>query len=216
MRLAWSLWGVQATLCTLALTFLVMHGFQVIPSMSSGGIEVLLLAATLAIATVGALIASRRPGNPIGWVFSGVATGMSLFLCTVHYVIYDHILDAAVAPATRVLAWLADTLAPAAVFLGMGLLFLLFPEGRLASSRWRPVLWLAALGTAMTMVSAALAPGPMRFMPLVANPFGIEAAAEGLSALGGVGMAVALLGVGGAAVSLVFRFRSSAGVERQQ
>jgi hypothetical protein len=95
-------------------------------------------------------------------------------------------------------------------------LLLLFPDGHLASRRWRPVAWLAAGILATVLVANALAPGPLDSFPRFANPLGIDL-------LGGVldrvlALAGALyLGVTASCVAaVVVRFRRSRGEERQQ
>jgi hypothetical protein len=94
---------------------------------------------------------------------------------------------------------------------------LYFPDGRLVSRRWRPVVWLAVSATVVLTVFAAVQPGSgeTRGIP---NPLGIEI--EGLPPLAGVfGVVVpaSWLALGAASVtSLVMRFLRSRGEERQQ
>ncbi len=72
--LAWSLWAVCVVLITLALVLdfmteelpLEVSGFRYDPAFA-----VLTGVLSLAYPAVGALIASRLPTNPIGWVFCG-------------------------------------------------------------------------------------------------------------------------------------------------
>jgi hypothetical protein len=73
--LAWSLWAVCVVLITLALLLDFMTeefsfdegGFRYSP-----GFAVLTGVLSLAYPAVGALIASRLPTNPIGWIFCGM------------------------------------------------------------------------------------------------------------------------------------------------
>jgi hypothetical protein len=94
---------------------------------------------------------------------------------------------------------------------------LYFPDGRLVSRRWRPVVWLAVSATVVLTVFAAVQPGSgeTRGIP---NPLGIEIG--GLPPLAGVfGVVVpaSWLALGAASVtSLVMRFLRSRGEERQQ
>ena len=85
----------------------------------------------VAFATVGAVLAWKKPGNPIGWLLSG--SGLAYALggsgqMLIHF------------PRTRTLGnWLGWTW-----LVGLGLcvfVVLLFPAGRLPSRRWRPVAW---------------------------------------------------------------------------
>jgi hypothetical protein len=99
-------------------------------------------------------------------------------------------------------------------------LFLLFPDGRLPSPRWRSAAWLAALVFCLGIVSSALAPGQLHLgsvFPRVGNPFGVEVAA-GLFDLINSSLSTPLwvLAVMLPIVALVVRFRQARGVERQQ
>jgi hypothetical protein len=94
-------------------------------------------------------------------------------------------------------------------------LVLLFPTGRLPSRRWRPVLWIVALGLALYVTSVMLKPGPAGD-GLPDNPLGVTAADQVLgpiAAASGLLFAVFLILV---LASLVLRFRRAQGDERQQ
>ena len=110
-----------------------------------GAVAVVFIAA---FATVGALLAWKRPGNPIGWLLS--ATGLA-YAVGAFGVLLSHF------PRTLTLAnWLGWIW-----LLGIGLcvfVVLLFPTGHLPSRRWRPVAWAAGAGLAGWVVGAAFAP----------------------------------------------------------
>jgi hypothetical protein len=95
---------------------------------------------------------------------------------------------------------------------------LLFPTGRLASPRWRPVAWVLVGGTALITLAAALRP-QLEFgevtLVLIDNPIGIEAIGNPEQTLSW--LSLVLVGCALAAlVSLVLRFRRARGTERQQ
>ena len=91
--------------------------------------------------------------------------------------------------------------------------FLLFPDGRLLSPRWRVAAWVS-LGLFATVVARfALVPGPLSDFPAIRNPFGLDALAS-LTALPEDLLFSPLLAC--AAAALVVRLRRSRGVERQQ
>ncbi len=95
-------------------------------------------------------------------------------------------------------------------------MFLLFPDGRLRSPRWRPELLLAGIAPVTAAIGFALDPGPLTEFRVVENPFGLEAAGavpEPIGPIGSVGLWFALLGAG---ASLVMRFRRAGGEQRQQ
>jgi hypothetical protein len=97
------------------------------------------------------------------------------------------------------------------------LVFLLFPDGRLPSRRWRPVVWLELVAVVF-LVAWAFKPGALGNLGLVrvTNPFGIQGAAALLETLGLIGLFVTLAVAVAGGISLVVRFRRARGVERQQ
>jgi uncharacterized membrane protein SirB2 len=103
-----------------------------------------------AYAPVGGLIASRRPRNPIGWIFLGVGLAWALTLSASVYLVYATV-TAAVLPATDGAIWLTRFWVVSVLFIPLAVL--LFPEGRLPSRRWRPVVWLIAVAIAVTFVT---------------------------------------------------------------
>ena len=90
--------------------------------------------AALSFSTVGALIASRRPENAIGWLFgaSGLLFGVEVFAS--EYGIYALFVERGSLPAGVVSWWLASWVWVPAGQLVL-FLFLLFPDGRLPSPR---------------------------------------------------------------------------------
>jgi signal transduction histidine kinase len=91
--------------------------------------------------------------------------------------------------------------------------FLLIPDGRLPGRRWRPVVWVAAVGTVLTMVGWSLDEDLYDF-PSGHNPFAVEGLPTGALFAAGVTLMIATLLVAG--TSLVLRFRRARDVERQQ
>jgi hypothetical protein len=104
----------------------------------------------------------------------------------------------------------------------VGYVFLLFPDGRLLSRRWRPLAWLAGIGPATMAVGIALQPGPLEEFAVVRNPFGLEHLEDGglvgvlVNLLGVLAVLGVLLALVGAGASLVVRFRRTRGEQRQQ
>src|ERR687893_769464 len=212
--LAWSLWALSVVLAGFGLLFLFLNGSFDNLLDESLGIDAVF---ALAFPTVGAIIASRRPGNAVGWIFCaiGLCGGAEVF--TVEYGIYALVTNPGSLPAGVIATWIGTWVWLPSVTLTITFLLLLFPHGRLLSPRWRPVAWLAAGLTIAGVVLLALAPWDLLDPGVPArNPFGIE----GLRDLGVavpipiflVGIPTMLLSV----ASLVLRFRRSQGEERQQ
>jgi hypothetical protein len=214
--LVWSLVLVSAGLFGLVLLFAALTRAAAVP-------EVLVVRANdvpelfgfLAFVVVGAVVASRRPRNAVGWIL--LAEGLLWLLpsAAAGYAAYALFARPGGLPAGRIAAWLLNWgwVPP------LGLLpffFLLFPDGRLRSSRWRPVAWLAVLVPVPIMLRDALAPGPLDVDPSATNPLGLPETERLLSAVGGVAEALLAPLFLASMACFVLRFRAARGVERQQ
>ena len=109
---------------------------------------------TIGYSTVGAIVASRLPESPIGWLFCAIAFIFGVSHFSAEYAAYALLEPTRSLPAGEVLAWLTSWVW---VF-GLGLIVfldLLFPNGRLPSARWR---WFARF-TAIALLPAAILGG---------------------------------------------------------
>jgi hypothetical protein len=93
---------------------------------------------------------------------------------------------------------------------------LFFPDGRLLSPRWRPVLWLAVSYSVVVAVFTAFTPGEVSDVSGVTNPLGIEALRPALGAIDAIMVWSFPVVIFSSVASLVVRFRRSRGEERQQ
>jgi hypothetical protein len=139
-------------------------------------------------ATLGALIVSRRPGNVLGWIFclTGITGGVQIF--SGQYATVAFFSSDARLPGGAVAA-LLSTLIQTSVVAAALFLILLFPTGSLLSPRWRIAAWISGLAIAVSLISLALQPGPMRDFRSYENPFGVEGAdaiLEPVEAAGGI------------------------------
>jgi hypothetical protein len=91
----------------------------------------------LAFAAVGAIMASHRPANPIGWLFLAEGLGFAVGVATDTYATYAIRTGAAAPPSVDWAAWLGAILGELGFLFALAVL--LFPDGRLPSSRWRVV-----------------------------------------------------------------------------
>jgi hypothetical protein len=214
-RMAWALWAITCAVLAIVWVMIILHPFITIDT----AFLLPRLAGTILVlstATVGALIASRRPENPIGWIFGLAALVWDIGAFATEYSIYA-VLEQPNSlpfgePATWVAAWILLPTGMTLVFL-----LLLFPDGRLPSPRWRPVAWIAVTGIVLSTVGLAFMPGRLysTIFEVQRNPYGLEAFPEvrGLVVLGGV-MALGSTFLG--ATALVLRLRRARGLERQQ
>ena len=102
--LAWPIWALSVTLAGLGLIFLFLNdSFEDLLD-ESLGIDAAL---ALAFPTVGAIIASRRPGNAVGWIFCaiGLCGGASIFFA--QYGIYALVTNPDSLPAGVIATWIA-------------------------------------------------------------------------------------------------------------
>jgi len=171
----------------------------------------------VSFATVGALVASRWPRNAIGWIFCWLGLSFLLGSASEEYALCALVTEAGSLPGAEGMLWLTALFGGPIVFALFALVFLLFPDGRLPSRRWRPVIWLELVAV-VCLVAWAFEPGPLGNLGLVrvSNPFGIQGAAALLGTLGLVGLFVTLAVAVAGGISLVLRFRRARGVERQQ
>ena len=206
---AWSIWAVTMAVTATAIGYDAVHPLPAKLAHNSGnGLDMVVgLTFIVAFATVGAVLAWKKPGNPIGWLLSGSGLAYALGgfgLMLIHF------------PRTRTLGnWLGWTW-----LLGLGLcvlVALLFPAGSLPSRRWRPVAWATGAGLAGWVLANAFAPMIISADSPVPNPVGVNGApGRILTAMAG-GSAALLAATGLAALlSLVFRYRRAQAAERAQ
>jgi hypothetical protein len=174
------------------------------------------MVAAVSAATVGAVLASRRPRHPVGWLL--LACGLSLSAAGVAggYAPYGLQARPGALPAA---AWVAmyypaTALVPLAL---LSLVLLLTPTGSPPSPRWRWWAWLMAGAPAVLLLAMPLAPSPPEERYLgVDNPLDLRPFDGALLLANRALLAVTVLGVLVGAGSLVVRFRRARGTERQQ
>jgi hypothetical protein len=208
--LAWSLWALSVALTALSLVLLALirahPGIHVFDFWLGNSLVVIDV-------TVGAIVASRRPENPVGWLLclSGVATSTSTFAS--QYAIYALLARPDSLPAGEAMAWIAAWTLP--IMNGVQVFYLLlFPTGRLPSRRWRWLAWLTVAYIVVGVLTSAFSPGAyLGSLGPIRNPLGIEGLTQFYKAVLYT-MSPALFLA--AAFSLVVRLRRAVGVERQQ
>ena len=241
--LAWCLW----LLCVALISFALLFYFLASPTSPTGippALTAFFRVLSLAFPTVGALIASRRRENPIGWIFcaAGLLIGVQAFARGyADYALAGH---TGAVPGGEFMDWISSWIGVPVVPLAGALLVLLFPNGKLLSRNWRTVVWMVVCGSAMLTLGAALGSGPLSFEPTRETPLGLggaigelrptesgplfnqpsfdrpadtEITAEGVvTILGRVGIFIILVSWLFAVAAMIMRMDQASGIERQQ
>ncbi len=211
-RLAWSVAFACFAMAAASVVLLLLNG-GAIHSATTGDVSELIPA--LAFGGLGALIASRRPTNAIGWMLLAGGTILGISALADHIAI--RALLAGVSPKgwpvwpTWVHNWVGN--------LALGVLilvFLLFPDGKPLSRRWRWVVRVTVVISIGYAVGTALDPMPVQLsphLPRLGNPLGVPAMTGFSNSLAFLGTFLLLILAG---VGLLLRLRRSGGEERQQ
>ena len=171
----------------------------------------------VAFSMIGGVVASRRPDNPIGWLFCAIGVFATIVLLSSEYAAYALLAQSGSLPGGLAMAWVRSwAWVP---YLGLFLLlFLVFPDGWPPTPALRWFTGLVLVVIAFGTVLAAFSPGPIDAIGgAVQNPLGMEPL-RGMDTNGAVGPVESLLYALGilAAGSLFVRMRRARGVERQQ
>ena len=219
--IAWSACGLAMVLAAATAVFAFVDDGTRLPADEGGQVtasgELTFAVMIMAFAALGAVIASRRPRNPIGWIlcvapvalaFTGVARGLY---------VHSYFADPGSLDVPDALVWAANWAWVPGFMPLPTLLLLLFPDGQPVSRRWRPVAWAALLAMSMLVVGYALAPGPLEDYPRVENPLGVEGGITELFDLFlELGFPLFALSMVASMASMAVRFRRSRGEQRQQ
>jgi len=170
----------------------------------------------VACAAIGLLIVTRAAGNPIGWIYLLVSLAFAAGEFTGSYAARAQTGTPRL-PGAVWAAWLTDLTWLAAVPLGATLLLLQYPTGQPPSSRWRPIIWVAATATVAAVAAQALLPNALhKYYPTARNPLGLTAARPLLNLALQVAWVLIVACLIAAALSLFARWCRAGGVERQQ
>jgi signal transduction histidine kinase len=210
-RLPWLLW---------AISMLLMVGVYWLTTLNGRlgedlVLQVMFFAIMGGYSSVGAVLASRNPTNPIGWLMMGAGLALAVGGFSDEYVVYALETRPGSLPGARVAAVLSS-LAWGPVLVVLILIVLLFPTGRVPGPRWRflppGILGLFALATAGRILQS----GSLDVGARVENPLGVEALAGVAELAQTIGFLGLLPALAASIAAMVIRYRRSRGEERQQ
>jgi len=215
--LAWVLGGLSVAMFVAGFVFalLTLNVADPVARTSTGGIDGLLIFLPfLAFPIVGALVASKSPENPIGWIC--LTAGLFWMFIVVSDPLTAYSL-ARTGSAPGPVMFDALTLWSWALPLGLlgTFMVMLFPDGRLPSRRWRPLAFLSGAAILLTSVYLTLEPGPLPHRGGVRNPLGIEGQ-PWVQSVGSACILLLALCILASALSLIWRYRHSDMEARQQ
>ena len=209
-RLAWLMFTATAALAT-AQGVLVLSGSVGLVDTEAGlnSFPIITVGCVLG-ALIGALIATRQPRNPIGWLFLAGQLGTAVGLVSQAYAVRV-LQDGTLGPplAGQLATVVASALGASWALSVLAAVFLLFPDGSLPSRRWRAVLWALPVPQVALVLST-----------IIVVPIDSISRADDLSPLlttaGAVSTLVSVVLLLLSLVALVQRLRRSRGEQRQQ
>jgi hypothetical protein len=217
-RPAWAVWGAGIAFSAVAIALGVADRHH--PSREEGDLIFLVAFAvvSLAMGTVGALVAARQPRNAVGWILDAGAAALAFAGLAEEWAVRALFVDPGSLPGGEVMAWASQWCFLPSLVQVPALLLVLFPDGRPPSPRWRPAVWLAVAATATLALGTALAPAYIGYEEFqgVPGPFGVDRVRGLGEVLWIVGLAGTAVAIPIAAAAMIARLRRARGVERQQ
>jgi hypothetical protein len=220
--LAWSLCLLCVVLAVAGLILALLNGLTLgeIFLAWAGPPVATFLTQIVSFSVVGALIASHRPENPIGWLFLAAALFYGILIPGEEYAVYALLTNPGSLPLGAELAWLTDWIWAPGFGIILVFLPLLFPDGHPLSRRWRGVAWLGGLSIGLICVLTSIVLWPERGPALLQLGSYAGEVEEWRSAVLDwvlrIGGPMLLLAGVGAVISLVVRYRRARGDVRQQ
>ena len=214
-QLAWAAWWFFAIgLVARAALTIAEEAFSPAAAAEMSSFLLVLLAFPL----VGLVILRRQPHNTVGWLLAAIGVVWSIGGYADTWAHYGLITSPGSLPGADVAALVANLIWAPALGLTGTYLFLLFPDGRLPSPRWRPFAWAVAAVLVTLLVGLVLSPDQLVAGPGAGldNPLGVESLGPALTAAAPFVLLALALCIVTSAAALVIRFRRSHGMERLQ
>jgi hypothetical protein len=218
--LAWGLAGLAVLTMLASLRLSPLVDAAGLPEARGGSVATLaaygaVVLVLVSSAAVGAVLASRRPGHPVGWLLLGVGLSVALGILVEAYAKYGLVVRPGSLPGARYLVGFAVVSFTVIWLSCAGFVLLLTPTGSLPSPRWRWWARVAAAAPAVAVLASVVQPDPLA-PDWYGNPLAVPALYRLLAVPGVAAIVVVLASVLVGAASLVGRFRRARGVERLQ
>jgi two-component system NarL family sensor kinase len=217
----WIAWILVVFYVTLATVGLALQAITDTPFVQTGLPVLIFLVILVGMWMVtGALIISRHPQHPVGWLLCAGLFASAIDMFAAGYAAYDtYVFSSSLPGVDLALIWLKLVNLGPHGLVAFTLIVLLFPDGRFPSPGWRKVAW-TTVGTLLFFLPLqALEPGSADpfILPMRANPLGVsESQWSILKPLMWTAFFILALCYGAAFVSLIVRLRNSRGDVRQQ
>jgi hypothetical protein len=203
-------------ICLLSLSLTALGLFILTLNLSNPNVDIYdrwveVAVTAVPFSAVGAVVASRCPENPFGWIYCAIGLLGGIRLFSAQYAAYALLAAPGSLPGGEVGAWISSWiwLPHIGLFAFSGLLF---PKGLPSRNRWRQFALFSGAVFAAGSIAVAFSPGPVVGFDSIENPLGVEA-------MRGIGSLFRVLGytlVLVAVVSLFERLRYTRGIEQQQ
>jgi hypothetical protein len=192
------------------------------PTKTSSNWGLVLAVSLLVYPTVGAFVASRRPGNLVGWILCAIGFLFVMEGFALVYAGYSLSTGIDALPGEEIALWVSGWFHFPMVFLGIALMVLLFPNGRLPDRSWRALPWMAVTGGLLWTLWLATKPGRpaywiLAFYPHIRSPFAVGGLiGDFLEMLGRLGAVTLLVMCVASVIGVFVRLGSARGRESQQ
>jgi signal transduction histidine kinase len=209
-RLGWTVWGISlaAALAGQTLTIMDRTPLRAVENAIFVGIF-------MALGAVGALVLARQRRNAVGWILLATSSAAGAAFLASEYANHGTFADPGSLPGMAWAWWVGDFMWVFLLALPTTFLLLLFPDGRVPSRRWRPVLWTVTFFVAGATVIFAL--DPMTYAGRrYENPLGVDVIRPLARFMDGPGYFLLLVLAVVCAASVVQRFRHADPQQRQQ
>lgn len=173
---------------------------------------------TMIYGLTGLLIVRQHPANTVGWLLLLVGIFSALTLISGSYTEFARYTTMSnLELFTDFFVWLNKWVWIIPSLVPLTVMLLYFPDGKLPSPRWKWLVWLAGISLVGMMVSSAFYPASLPDFGMPENnPYGIPGSEGILGVVLSVANILVVIGLLGALISLIVRYRHGSRIQRVQ